>query len=187
MKNFFVVLAALAISAGFAAKADDQCTGPQNCPNQTDCPQKACPQQPCDMKACEKACPFEGLNLTDAQKEQLKELREKAAKARKQAMQQAKQAKSKAQQAKSQAKSEDKRNRLAEIKKILTPEQYIQFLENHFVNGGDNKRFDRQMPKHARGEHNARMQRHGTDGDRMDKPVPASEIQPAEKVEKVKE
>lgn len=180
MKKIIVALAAVAISAGFAAKADTTCAGPNNYPQKTDCPQQACaqqacPQQPCDAKPCEKACPFDGLNLTDAQKQQFKELREKAAQARKDAKQQRK-----------QAKSDCKRNRLAEIKKILTPEQYVQFLENHFVNGGGNKSFDRQMPKHARGDHHARMQHRRTDGERMTNAVPAAKVQAAKKVEKAK-
>lgn len=132
MKKLFVALAAIAMSATFAAKADDcnnkQCNQPQTCNQPCD---TAC-ARPCDSP---RFCPFDGLNLTEAQKQKFKELRAQK--------QQAKQAKKEAKRdAKAERKADRKADRkeakkaqLAEIKSILTPEQYLLFLENNFVNG----------------------------------------------------
>ncbi len=81
--------------------------------------------------------PFEGLNLTAQQQEALKAIPNP--------WMQAKADKKKDKEAKKEAKRQDrmqameeaKANRtkyLAEVKKVLTPEQYVQFLENSYVN-----------------------------------------------------
>lgn len=101
----------------------EQCTGDKQCPVAVN--------------------PFEGLNLTTQQQEQIKALKDEC-KAQRQA--QAKERKDNAQKAKADkanGKREMRAAQLAKIKAILTPEQYVQFLENSFVNG-DN------MPKVAR-------------------------------------
>lgn len=141
MKKIIVALAAIAMTAGFAANADvcnnkpcdKQCNKPCNQPCDTAC------TNPC---AQAQFCPFDGLNLTDAQKQQFKDLRAKR------------------QQAKKDAKADRKADRKAakkaqldEIKSILTPEQYTLFLENHFVNGNGSKvaaRAGKPNPRDAR-------------------------------------
>lgn len=70
--------------------------------------------------------PFEGLNLTDAQKEKLKAIERpcrKAAERNRETRQQC-----------STERRNDRVKFLADIKAVLTPEQYVQFLENNFVN-----------------------------------------------------
>lgn len=125
MKKFIVAMAAMAMTAGFAVKAD-VCEQPCKDKKQCDVP---CANRPCNAAPdCEAACPFDNLNLTDAQKEQFKALRAKkveACKARK--------------QDKKAARAECRRAALAEIKAILTPEQYVQFLENNFVDKSRNR------------------------------------------------
>ena len=122
MKKLIVALAAVAMTGGFAAKAD-VCR--QECENNNKCVNAECPAAKCVQPERKGACPFDNLNLTDAQKEQFKALRAKKAEA------------CKAQKAaKKQAKSECRRAELAEIKAILTPEQYVQFLENSYVQRG---------------------------------------------------
>lgn len=73
--------------------------------------------------------PFEGINLTEKQQNELKALKDsrKAEKA---------QAKADAQKEKKDMKAKrqnDRKEYLAKIKGILTPEQYVQFLENSFL------------------------------------------------------
>lgn len=174
MKKLILAIAAIAISCGFAVKADNQ---------KTECAAKACKEQacatacekkgdkkcdkkcdkPCDkkaMKGCEAgACnPFEGLNLTDAQKQQLKDLRQKE-------MQQVKDKKADKKQAKDAKKADRKaakQARLAEIKKILTPEQYTKFLENSLLNSDKqqfNGRMNGQRPQHPQGHQRPQGQR----------------------------
>lgn len=69
-------------------------------------------------------CPFNGLNLTDAQKNKLKELH-KAEAAKRQECKQAKQGCSRTMRT----------EHLAAVKAILTPEQYVSYLENIAVSG----------------------------------------------------
>ena len=66
-----------------------------------------------------RACPnpFEGLNLTAEQQTAIAALRTECRADR------------------DSCRAEAKRARLARIKEILTPEQYVTFLENAFVNG----------------------------------------------------
>lgn len=121
MKKLIVALAVAAMTAGAGIQAQ-VCANAQNCPRAQQCPQQ------CDS-ACMTPCPrqqcaFDNLNLTDAQKQKLKALCEKQ------------------QQNKKAAKADRKaakKARLEEIKGILTPEQYVMFLENHFINGSGNK------------------------------------------------
>lgn len=78
MKKLMMTLAAVAITAGFAAKADNITTA--ICPNAANCPDKTNCEAPCpDREKCDgpRVCPFDGLNLSDAQKQQLKDLRAK--------------------------------------------------------------------------------------------------------------
>lgn len=110
-----------------------QCVNAQACPgNPQACPgnPKACPANPqaCPVKRpC--ADPFAGINLTQEQQTKLTALREKckinraaADKARKDRFQQ-----------RDSIMRVNKKQRLEEVKAILTPEQYVIFLENMVV------------------------------------------------------
>lgn len=118
-----MAVAIMTAGAGIQAQV---CANAQNCPRAQQC------QLKCDS-ACTATCPrqqcaFENLNLTDAQKQQLKALCEKQQKSKK--------------ESKAERKADRKaakKARLKAIKGILTPEQYVMFLENHFLNGGGNK------------------------------------------------
>ena len=101
------------------------------------------------MQAREKKNPYEGLTLTDAQKSKLAELDSKRMADRKAKME-ARKAEGKkadkksmtdaerkaAKQAKMQARKAEKMEYLQEVKAIVGPEQYVVFLENMYVNGG---------------------------------------------------
>lgn len=130
MKTKALALATLIFAASssvcFAAndkKADSKCTN-------TECTH----QKKCD-KDCKKAInPFEGLNLTADQQAKLEALKQNCpAKAERQKAD--KQSKNDEQKANMKAqRAQGKRDFLAQVKGILTPEQYVQFLENSFVN-----------------------------------------------------
>lgn len=113
MKKIITALTAVVMTMGISAQAQNQ----QQSTQAQDCPRQECKQSSRD-------CAFNGLNLTDAQKEQLKAAAKKRTDARKD------------KKAKKEAIKDEKRAFLAEIKAILTPEQYVQFLENSFVNKG---------------------------------------------------
>lgn len=82
----------------------------------------------CMMKKCDNSkqgpCLFDNLNLTDAQKAKIKALRESQIKARQEKKQEARNQRDNA-----------RKNYLANLKTILTPEQYVQFLENNYLTG----------------------------------------------------
>lgn len=84
--------------------------------------------------------PFEGLNLTEQQQAKLDALKQE----KKAAKDAAKKDKADRKQAdRAQAKSQ-RAEELAKIKEILTPEQYVTFLENNYLNAGN-----RQMMAHG--------------------------------------
>lgn len=123
MKKIFIALSVIA-AASFGVNA-------QNNSDKT-----ACPQAPgCNVKAGDKSCctapnPFEGLNLTEQQQKKIDELR--------QANRQQKLANDSIRKANRDQKMRDFKNKRSEylksVKAILTPEQYVQYLENSYVN-----------------------------------------------------
>ncbi|MCM1310015.1 MAG: hypothetical protein NC301_03185 [Bacteroides sp.] len=169
MKKLIMALAAVALTAGIASATPDknkkQCNNPQQCPQAQQC------NQPCDT-ACNKPCapkfcPFDNLNLTDTQKQQLKDLRAKH------------------QQEKKAAKAERKANRKAakkahldEIKVILTPEQYVLFLENSYLYGNAPKMAPGQRPQG--GNRDFRPGDRGPKRDKGQAPKPVKKGEPSD-------
>lgn len=80
--------------------------------------------------------PYEGLNLTDAQKSQLQQLDAKRKEAREQQKQLKKEQKQRKDSTKHAERIAAKKSYLQEVKAIIGPEQYVLFLENAYVNGG---------------------------------------------------
>lgn len=115
--------------------------------------------------------PFEGLNLTadqqtklDALKKECQEARKAKAEARKSQAQQRKDANKEAVKT---ARTEE----LAKIKAILTPEQYVQFLENNFVNARHGKKAAKDNGRLAKNDRKGdRGQKR--DGNRGNRPAP---------------
>lgn len=113
---------------------------------------KSAKESTCVMKKGDKdqkgACLFDNLNLTDAQKAKIKALKENEKKARTENKEKARAERSNA-----------RKDYLANLKTILTPEQYVQFLENNYLNAGkqghkggmDMKRGDRKGGRDGKG------------------------------------
>ena len=81
-----------------------------------------------DKKDRKAPCIFEGLNITDAQKEQIKVLNEKqAAEARK--------FRQERQKADSIQRVDSKKAYLKDLKNILGADKYVEFLENYYIIG----------------------------------------------------
>lgn len=118
------VIATMAISAN--AQKPGACPENQQCANHCTAEKAQCSPQDCKL--------FEGINLNEKQKAQFKELKEKCAKERKEACAAKKQAKCQRDATMKSERRQNKQNRLKEVKSILTPEQYVVFLENFYVN-----------------------------------------------------
>ena len=112
--------------------------------------EKQCDKSQCVKEKCDKAqkcgkqmqapCPFDGLNLTPEQKEKIKALKANCKENKCDRKKQRAHRDSMAQAAKAK--------HLAEIKAILTPEQYVQYLENMVVKQGPKQgRMSRQNHK----------------------------------------
>lgn len=113
-------------SASTAGKKDGTC-------------QKACRdgKQKCGKERDGSMCnPFEGLSLSADQQTKLKALQEKRMAERKEKSDKAKASAQVGRQDRMAKRQECRKQFLAEVKSILTPEQYVQFLENNFQSKG---------------------------------------------------
>ena len=130
MKKFFLASALVLMGAAsmVAQRADRQNTNcaATPCTENIACAQTACgPRNNCmDM--------FQGLDLTAEQQTQIQALQTEC---RQQAQAQRENARA-SRQAAAADRQQAKRDKLARFKAILTPEQYVAFLENAFVNAG---------------------------------------------------
>lgn len=146
MKKGILSIAVVAASLfSFNAFAQDKsatpdcCNTPAQCVNAQACPgnPQACPANPQACPGNPQACPvqrpcadpFAGINLTQEQQTKLTALREKC-KTNRAAADKAR--KDRFQQRDSMVRA-NKKQRLEEVKAILTPEQYVVFLENMVV------------------------------------------------------
>lgn len=93
-------------------------------------------RQKCDKASC--VNPFEGLNITEAQKTQLQALNTKRMEQRKQQAQARKADKQRNDSTRMEARKNARKEYLEEVKAIIGPDQYVVFLENMYVNGGGN-------------------------------------------------
>lgn len=127
-----------------------QCAPASNC-NQTQCvPAADCNRNQCVLGDgsynCNKNCPFANLNLTDTQQKQIQVLNQKYDTQKRDLSKLKKDNKERNDAARSELRKQAQQmqtQKLADIKKILTPEQYTKYLENCYM-AGNNK------VKHAR-------------------------------------
>lgn len=163
MKKVFssLLIAAMAMTgvSAMAQTDNNTCNGPQNCNVQTECTRRA----DCGKKG-PRTCAFEGLQLTEQQQTALKAIPTpgQSIKALKDQGKQARKDQQKADRAaRCQAVKDIRANYLKSVKEVLTPEQYVQFLENSYVN---------QLPGDRKGHHNnGKHDRKHFKGDRKDR------------------
>lgn len=91
--------------------------------------------------------PFEGLNLTEAQQSKLDALKAERRARMEKAGKDNKQQKDSLKAQGRQNRLDAKKSYLMSIKEILTPEQYVQFLENAYLNPAPAKGMRAQGPK----------------------------------------
>lgn len=153
MKRLFAAITVIAVSvlsvSAFAQTTDKNAT---TCSNNNDCHRNHFNSES-KAKACN---PFEGLNLTEQQQAALKAIpcpRETMKTAQAQCRN-----KNNGNQCagtdRCLSAKEAKANYLKEVKKVLTAEQYVQFLENNFINRRPgHKTGNRPQGKHHRHNH----------------------------------
>lgn len=97
---------------------------------------------------------FAGIDLTSEQKAKIAAMREEARKVRQEARAEAQKMKQDVQKSRMEMRQEMQQKRdarvkaeLAEMKKILTPEQYVQYLENMVVSGANRMEGMMKAPK----------------------------------------
>lgn len=130
MKKLMIATAmfVMASSLGLSAQERKNCPAAPGCTTAAQCgPREGC--RPDIM------CAFEGLNLTDAQKEQIKGLCQKRQGDRAAKAQAKRESKARAKAERRAAREQERKEYLAMLKGILTPEQYVQFLENSYAKG----------------------------------------------------
>ena len=153
-KNLIATLVlAAGIGSAFAQKPAD-CTN--TCTNDQQCPQAVKPRTP---RPCVNA--FEGLNLTADQQAKIDALKTEGQARRDQAKAEKKADRQKERADRAANFKANRTEMLAKIKDILTPEQYVKFLENNFVNGpqGNGGKF----AKAGKGDKLAKAGKEGTD------------------------
>ncbi|MDE6553832.1 MAG: hypothetical protein K2K98_12875 [Muribaculaceae bacterium] len=179
MKKKVLGLALMAMAlVGFNGMAQNNSQkNAQGCKSQTECAKggKGMKKEAREMKN-----PYEGLNITDAQKSKLAELDSKRMADRKAKME-ARKSDNKGQKAdksrneadrkaRMEARKADKMEYLKEVKAIIGPDQYVVFLENFYVNGGgnhgDKKAFQQGKGGKQRMAHNKGMKGQRKGGDR---------------------
>lgn len=133
--------------------------------------QKTCTQQSCNVgkdgksakpfkgnKSRQQACLFEGIQLTEAQKTQLKELKEKQMTEAKAAREKMRDQKHHGDSTLRAARLDAKKEYLNQLKSILGQEAYVKFLENNYLYGGGDRKpqfqgkMDRQKGKDFKGD-----------------------------------
>ena len=169
MKKKILGLAVIAMSMGsLSTMARD--TKSANCPANADCPTacQTCPASDaecapanCTPAHCGRPDPYKGLNLTSAQKEKLDRLDA----SRRQARVDKAQIRKADRQRNDSLRRADRKSHLEEVKAIVSPDQYVTYLENivldtprgngnhhkAFTNGGrDHRRFSTTDRKGAK-------------------------------------
>lgn len=190
MKKLFFGLALLAASSlsmmaqnpgscqKSACNAEAKCTSAQVCKQVcNDCPGPGKCQNPkCVVKGkgqpkgqCRITNGLEGITLTDSQKSKISEIikNQRAANEKADALQKEQKKLDKAQKEQRRneirkMRMEDRKKTLAELKSVLTPEQYSTFLENNFIQGG-NQNPGKAFAKHGKkmGKGHGHNRRHG--------------------------
>ena len=158
----------------------------QNTPDSKAC-EKTAECKKSDKKECKEMKMLQGMTLTDAQKQQVKDLNEKTRKQRKESAEaakaQKKQQKDSAKAAKKEMKAKreaSKKEYLKELKSIVGPENYVIFLENQFIMKSDNF-----GPKQKMGQKQKMNGKHGK-SPKMDKSRKNGKMNESARVDKVK-
>lgn len=128
-----LAIAAMSFTAFGSMAQTTTCNNAAICNNEQVCTANtACTKAECSL--------FEGLNLTDTQKAQLQKLNADRKASREQLAKARKETKMRDAQAARAERRASKKEYLEEVKAIIGPDQYVTFLENVYINGGNGLR-----------------------------------------------
>lgn len=133
MKKKVLGLALIAISAfTFTSVAQTQANVKDNTAKE----QCKGNKKQCDKQICN---PFEGMNLSESQKEQLKKLNETRRAQRTEKAKAQKEQKNADRTKRAEARKAEKRAYLKDVKNIIGADNYVTYLENMVINGDKHK------------------------------------------------
>ena len=160
-KNFLALMLAVAVATlpSVAQNADNTNT---TCEKACKKESKATAHRGVHRKAVN---PFEGLNLSDEQKAQLKALGEKRMQQRKEQARHAAEKRHANDSLMQVQRAADRKAYLDEVKVILGDEQYVLFLENQYIKSADNAM---KAQRYAKGD-KMRNDKKGEKGGKMHK------------------
>lgn len=139
----FLIMAAFAGNASAQSNDQTACSSKEGCKTEQ-CDKKDCKKPDCKSKSdrkkcdqsreCTKACPFEGLNLSEEQKVKIQDL-DKAMKTSREEMRTRLKEKNDSEKINPRENEKSLRAKyLDDLQKILSGDQYMQFLQNFYVN-----------------------------------------------------
>lgn len=151
-KKFSTIALALIAAAGIGVMAQNNTCAPDCC--------KKGPKDNCDKKelpcmnrakadSLEATVLFDGIQLTNDQKAKISQLRADKAKARMEARKIEKEARADVGKGRMEARKAEVKADLEKMKQILTPEQYVQYLENMVTSGPRRGGMDAKGPHHG--------------------------------------
>lgn len=162
----FLTIASVSFSASAQQKTSAQCANTE-CASQKNCNDIKCPTNGrCGKQKTGRTCPnagvcaLEGLNLTDTQKGQIEALNQATKTSRQELANKVKSNNVAKNELKSQRKA-IREQYVKDLGNILTPDQYVKFLQNYYVNNsGHQKRMGKAPMKGHKG-HKGQMRPSG--------------------------
>lgn len=128
-----LAIAAMSFTAFGTMAQTTGCNNAATCNSEQVCTANTkCPKGECNL--------FEGLNLTETQKAQLQKLNANRKASREQLAKARKENKMRTDSAARADRRASKKQYLEEVKAIIGPDQYVTFLENVYINGGNGQR-----------------------------------------------
>lgn len=135
-----LAIAAMSFTAFSTMAQTTACDNAANCNNEPVCTTNAACTKADTVCTVGECALFEGLNLTDTQKAQLQTLNANRKASREQMAKARKETKMRDAQAAHADRRASKKQYLEEVKAIIGPDQYVTFLENVYINGGNGQR-----------------------------------------------
>lgn len=179
MKRTILGLAFLTIASLSFGAAAQSSKDKSDCKSKTECVAKKCTKgekgakakgegkaKKAEMKAARQAALFEGVNLTAEQKGRIEALDGAVKISRQELKEQAKTARQNGDTAfNMRAKSKELRGKyIKDLGEILTPDQMITYLENFYVNTGNQKGMKKSVAMHSGNIKPGKMMKHKGEG-----------------------